>query len=789
MGTLRRPSPVRWALIARPWLHLAALVIAVSLSEAPQAIAQTSAEELLKEIHAEMAAADHQLTYAGEREAERNIPNATVKAKEDALDRAARANDDTPAEGAEARRGDETSPLDSPKAAAQAAEDAARRDADAARGTTNEEGAQRADRYREALRARREARKKLKRLRARLAEVYARMKYKYADMSLEVWDRQIRVSEEPIPRRKPLLDDEKMGLLIAPPSGLPVTCGLPGQLACAYAPPASPIGITGPIRANVAIDSQVYCTFGKAAPALALFTPTGPLMSNISDAPADVIPRAGPAKADKPPAGATPAKTPPAGPPEQVAGLPPAEAPATGGAQPGNPPKAPTPPDATPAPTGDAGGPADTSNPGDIEIGRNWPFPDWLNEQPQVDPPGAPPKLDQPDVLEEGILDEIGPEREKEMQIESAFQSPQEARTPPAKPAGGGASAPSGDKPGDKPIYIGPLPPGGLRDAGVTSKGGGEYAPSPGASLEPIPTPAPTGDKSEAPSAPPAGATSGAPAAGSPPAEKPGATPAPTEGKPTTITSLPGAPPIQAIGAPPGVQVATGVVGSGPALAIDPAPDAARSTNTVTLDFKATEAVMTGRPDLTKEVKQQLVKIVPIEEPAHPKTGTTKTAKAEQDKGYDKSPVQCTTDAKGECRAEIPPEEREVYGFPKTGSSSYRADFNLPQNSGGVIMKPAGSPKTKLPDAAPAGAKVTASEFKIGNATVTRLSYAAPSELIPTLDAKYSKSFGKSYQTDKCGEKKPGPPLGMEPVSYSALNRELPQATIQLGGLAQEGTP
>jgi hypothetical protein len=224
----------------------------------------------------------------------------------------------------------------------------------------------------------------------------------------------------------------------------------------------------------------------------------------------------------------------------------------------------------------------------------------------------------------------------------------------------------------------------------------------------------------------------------------------------------------------------------GPIVSAPPASDQTTATP-VSLFVKATESVLAGQPE-GKELGQQVVKLVPLNEPALPRIGRSQTARSAEDMGYDKPPVQCTTDAKGECRAEVPPEERPIYGFPRGPVTAYRAALALPQNSGGVVMNPPGA-KTKLPDP-PSGAGVTPSRFMIGKMPVMRLAYSGPSNLMPALADKYGHTFGKNYQTDFCAEKKPGPPLGMAPVSFSALGNDLPRAAISLRALpAREVRP
>lgn len=774
--------------------NLALPILMLACLSASSAFSQTEGE--LDGLKKEVDAATKELTGA-QKDVTDNTPGGyTAKKHEDDLDAAARRNEDVPA-GDPAKETTQTAETDA-KAAA---------DDEGVRGTELDQA--RLNRYREALKRRREARKKLKELLAKLAALQAGARPR----------REAAASPRDVNQTKKKIEDEiKEAEAIPPRRTLAALSVAPGMSQLASRRPITPFG---PITANVAMDSQTYCTFGKAGPGLMLFTPTdAPLMSDVSNSPTA----------------------------QQVAGLPSAGLPVANA-----PPKAPDPPTAAPKgdgsaaagpPAGPGGNPADqppepAGKPRDpVKATDKLPR---RTGPPQRSSGGPPPRLNDgspaPDPASHrtpSVLDDI----DKVLEAINRGKTPQDASGPAGGPPPSdptqtpGAGAGAGDPSGKPPTWIGPLPPElkyGLPNVGVTSKGSDELGPSsPGASLEPIPSPPAAGAPGSAeaqpgtkPTSPPD--TAPAPETGAGPADAASRNAAATlrqfgigesrEIEPAVppslklqtvpsvpfkdsileeidevpvIASTPKAPPIQASAASPvPSQVATGLVGGGPASAIDANPDAARSTNSVTLDFKATESVLTGLPDLTKEIKQQLVKLVPLEKPASPKAGTTRTARAEQDTGYDKPPVQCVTDVKGECRAEIQPEERETYGFPKTGSASYRADVMLPQNSGGVVQRPAGSPRTKLPDDVPAGAKVTMSEFKIGKVTVTRLSYAAPSELIPALTARHSQSFGKSYQTDHCGEKKPGPPLGMEPVSFSGLNRELPEATIVLGGFVQ----
>ncbi len=48
----------------------------------------------------------------------------------------------------------------------------------------------------------------------------------------------------------------------------------------------------------------------------------------------------------------------------------------------------------------------------------------------------------------------------------------------------------------------------------------------------------------------------------------------------------------------------------------------------------------------------------------------------------------------------------------------------------------------------------------------------------------FKPKFGESYEEDYCRDKEPGPPLGFQPSTFSALNRDLPEARIELGPAA-----
>jgi len=202
------------------------------------------------------------------------------------------------------------------------------------------------------------------------------------------------------------------------------------------------------------------------------------------------------------------------------------------------------------------------------------------------------------------------------------------------------------------------------------------------------------------------------------------------------------------------------------------------SDTQVTLIFKVTEAVLKGQPTGSELKEEKLIKLVALEDPPLPTTGEREP---EQDTGFDRSPVTCTTGTDGQCQADIPAEDRKIYGFPAGGARYYRTwtDLSMRRDSG-VVIEDDGGPKTALPQVSD-GAILTGSDFEVGDKAFTRVAIKAPASAVPAIIDTLRKVFGPRLQIDFCDEKKPGPPLGMEPASYSSLNRELPEATIWLG--------
>ena len=123
-------------------------------------------------------------------------------------------------------------------------------------------------------------------------------------------------------------------------------------------------------------------------------------------------------------------------------------------------------------------------------------------------------------------------------------------------------------------------------------------------------------------------------------------------------------------------------------------------------------------------------------------------------------------------------------------SQNYSVELPPAGTNGMVIQKAPAKPTSALLAAlegVPPGVQVQTSDFKIGNKTYTRVGFTGPAALTAEAAKKFADRFGNDAQIDQCGEKKPGPPLGMTPVSFSALNSELPQATVGLRRSVQSG--
>ena len=113
---------------------------------------------------------------------------------------------------------------------------------------------------------------------------------------------------------------------------------------------------------------------------------------------------------------------------------------------------------------------------------------------------------------------------------------------------------------------------------------------------------------------------------------------------------------------------------------------------------------------------------------------------------------------------------------------NYSMDIPVKRITGAVIEKSSRLTPAQLATVAdaPAGVDVARQDFKVGNKAYTRVAFAGSDPAIAAALKKLADILGPNVQIDWCIEKEPGPPFGMEPASFSALNSELPQATVRL---------
>jgi hypothetical protein len=240
-----------------------------------------------------------------------------------------------------------------------------------------------------------------------------------------------------------------------------------------------------------------------------------------------------------------------------------------------------------------------------------------------------------------------------------------------------------------------------------------------------------------------------------------------TPKKPETPTATPADPP-KTPDPPPPTQTT------------DNPPDTPKTPDDppVTIFIKATEAVLDGG-QTGEPIQGQVVKLVMKEKPGLPTNAENKI-----DTGFDKPAPQCTTGADGQCKVDVPAQDRALYAMSQTPSiggkpvNNFRMQVNVAKHSGGVA-ETTGKQLVSLANSM-SSSNVSAELVKIGNRTFLRLGFNTPGGATDNLLEKFSKLLGVSVEVDICLIKEPGPPLGAEPVSYAAINQELPHAAIRL---------
>jgi hypothetical protein len=212
-------------------------------------------------------------------------------------------------------------------------------------------------------------------------------------------------------------------------------------------------------------------------------------------------------------------------------------------------------------------------------------------------------------------------------------------------------------------------------------------------------------------------------------------------------------------------------------------PETPKTTDTPpttdTVFAKVRESVLQGGQS-GNAVQTQVVRLTPKQKPDVP---ADDAAKATQDTAFNKSPVQCSPGADGQCEMKVPADERATYelGSEDKPSSNYRLDVATPNRSGGLVKASANQPAPDFKKGAPPGANVTARPVKIGNDTYYRLDISLDGGVTWNYSATWNQLFGPNiYETDVCREKQPGLPLGLDPVSFSAINQSILSSSVTL---------
>lgn len=212
-----------------------------------------------------------------------------------------------------------------------------------------------------------------------------------------------------------------------------------------------------------------------------------------------------------------------------------------------------------------------------------------------------------------------------------------------------------------------------------------------------------------------------------------------------------------------------------------PAPDDTPSDIPDDVQLKVTQDVLEGGPS-GSAVATQTLKLTVAEKPELPATDGGQ--RAARDKGFDKPPAQCTTDANGLCAISVRPSERATYHLPELAKGEHRT-YHLavtrPQTSGGVAEITGRKDRIDPLALQSVGNKITISTFRIGKRDFVRFSlatrYGVDASALPT---RLKEAYGPSYEEDLCQEKYPGGLLDAADAGVQTGDGELPAATVKL---------
>ena len=237
---------------------------------------------------------------------------------------------------------------------------------------------------------------------------------------------------------------------------------------------------------------------------------------------------------------------------------------------------------------------------------------------------------------------------------------------------------------------------------------------------------------------------------------------------------------------PVGVPTPGGDDGDDPRDTPQPDGDDPRDTPTP-IFVKAKATVIGGSAPPANAVAGQTIKLL---DPGATDVALPGASKERPDLAYDGEPLQCQTDANGDCVIEVPPcndgdGAKCPLGQPASqlAREGYQLEVAVAPTTGVVLRREAGEESTLTSGDSIStgdGNDVLVIDATIGDGDYVVLSgsgYGADDGYLTMgIDTK-----GWTEQVDYCRDKQPGPPLGWTPEDYSPA-APLPSATITLGG-------
>ncbi len=264
------------------------------------------------------------------------------------------------------------------------------------------------------------------------------------------------------------------------------------------------------------------------------------------------------------------------------------------------------------------------------------------------------------------------------------------------------------------------------------------------------------------------------PSSGTPPAS--GSQTAVVPDRPEKLTDRPTNPPMT----PP----TTDITPTAPDDAASDIPDDAE----LKVRKEVVEGGQTGDPLEGQTIKLTFAEKSDLPVPVDPKAPVP-AKKTALDLKFDKSPDQCTTDAKGGCNIQIATDDRSSYRLPspkKGVHRTYQLEIARPQTSGGIAELMPGKDRIDPKALQSIGSKIVSSTFKIGNRAFIRFALETKYGIEASLAPKLKEAYGPSYEEDICREKDPSHLLVQKPLG--AMDAGAPELAGTIVRLHSEQT-